>query len=300
MESVTLEREAPAKDLATPAVKRTQAIRIWLDTNIARGRTKLFSERTRVTPELANILLEHNEKNRKIRPVKLAQLKDDMNSGRFKGLNGETIIVSKDGKLNDGQHRLTAIVETNKPQDMLIVFGATRDSRDTVDTGAARTASDHLSVQDWPYAAAIASVARLTLSYERSGKKLIGRQGEISTANVVRRAATDVLLQECAAWSNANYSKMKRFAKGPIVGFCFYQFAILRPKEAKTFMEAFKDGANLNSESPIHVLREYLSTRPNLKAVEQCEIIIKAWNAWINDKQVKQYRVQNFLPEIEG
>lgn len=284
---------------ATPAVQRTGILRDWLEQRIKRGKTKVFSERVTVTPQLAQMLLEQNADNRKIRPNKLNQLKADMNANRFK-LNGEAIIVAKTGELNDGQHRLRAIVETNKPQDMLLTFGVERESRLTVDTGAARSAGDHLAVAGWPYASTISTVARTAIGYEKSKGERVGRLSDISTAEVFDKANGDKLLQECASYVACNNTKFRSIAKPGFLGFCFYEFAKRRPAEAKTFMEKLRTGTDLSETSPIRILREYLISRPNLNQPDRVELLIKAWNAWLNDTPIKQFRIQGKLPAIQG
>lgn len=287
----------PAK--ATPAVKRTTAMREWVEQRVQKGQKKVFSERITVTPELARILLERNTDNRPIYPSKLEQIKSDMNAGRFK-LNGESIIVANTGELNDGQHRLTAIVQTNKPQDMIIVFGPDRQSRLTVDTGKARSASDHLALSGWPYANAIASCARNVIAYERTDSSVLGRTGSISTAEVFKRAEGDLLLQECAGFVSCNSGKFRPIAKVGILSFAFYEFAKRKPKEAKTFMDKLLTGSDLPESSPIRILREYLILRPKLSPVDRLELLFRAWNAWITDTPIKQLKLLCKLPKLEG
>jgi hypothetical protein len=284
----------------TTAVRRTGAARAWLDEKIQRGRTKIYAERVTVTPEIARIALEHNTDNRKIRPSKLLQIKSDMNAGRFKGLNGETIIFAKTGELNDGQHRLQAVIETNKSQDMTLVFGVERESRLTVDTGAARSAGDHLALSGWPYASQIASVTRAVIAYERVDEKALGRPSDVSSSEVMTRGSSDKLLQECATYAAVNSAKFKHIAKSTIIGFAYYQFAKRKPDEAKTFFEKLRTGTNLEESSPIRLLREYLLSRPKLTTLFKVEVVVRAWNHWIADKKLAKLQVMGKIPPIEG
>lgn len=276
-----------------------EVMRVWLDERLKRGKTKIFTERVRVTPVLASLLLERNKSNRKVRQVKLDQYKSDMNANRFK-FNGETIIVSKEGELNDGQHRLLAIVETNKPQDMLIAFGLDRNTRDTVDSGAARTASDHLSVKGWPYASAIASVSRMALGYERMDGVAIGRTHDISSPEVLNRAERDTLLQECASYTATNPQRWSKVGKAAIVGFCFYLFSQKNPRIAKGFVDKLLSGAELKETDPIRIAREYLIARPKLLPVQKVEVLVRAWNAWVKDKEIKHIKLMGKIPPVEG
>lgn len=296
MASVALE---PTRSQETSAVKRTKEYRNWLTSYIEKGRSKVHTQVLEITPEFARIMLEHNEDNRNIRPAKLEQIKSDMKAGRFQ-FNGDTIKFSKDGKLNDGQHRLKAIFETNKSQKLLVVFGVERDSRTTVDIGATRTVGDHMAVQGWPYATTIASVARMCIGYERAEGKGFTRPSEISVGEIIDRASNDQLLQECASYAASNTGKFKNFGSQGVVGFCFYQFSKRRPLEAKTFIEGVRTGANLNEGSPIRLLRDKMMNSPRLTKVQKIEAYIRAWNAWINDEPLKRLSVMSNLPKIEG
>lgn len=291
--------EAPKQAAATPAVKRTIELRNWFNRHIEKGRNKFHTERITVTPDLAQIMLEQNLENRKIRSAKLEQIKSDMNAGRFE-FNGETIKFSKEGILNDGQHRLQGIIETNRPQDLLIAFGLDRKSRYTVDTGAARSTADHLALQGWPYATTISSVARMVIAYERMNKNAIGRTSDISVGAVTERANNDSLLQECATYAAMNSTKFKGIAKQSIIGFVFYEFAQKHPKKAKTFMEAIRTGIGLTEDDPARSLREKLLMSPRLSKVQTIECFFRAWNAWVNNQPLKQVRVMGKLPTVEG
>jgi hypothetical protein len=304
MESATLER--PKEGLggveqASPAVKRSNALRSWFEGNVEKGHNKVFSERARVTPELAIMFLERNVNNRKIRKAKLGQLKDDMNNDRFMGLNGETIIFNKYGELHDGQHRLTAILETNKTQDMMVMFGVERRTRSTVDTGVNRSAGDVLTMGGTPYGNNISALARMAIAYERNKREYIGRYNEISASAVIERANNDKLLQEAGAYAGTASAPFKRMVKTSTISFCYYYFSLATSeKQAKTFMESLRLGKDLPSNSPIFLAREYLNTRPKLTPTDKLEVVIRAWNAWIKNVEIKLFRLTGTLPKIEG
>ena len=80
-----------------------------------------------ITPEKAKGYLEMNTKNyRFLNRAKVAQYAEDMRSGNW-SVNGETIVFGADGVLKDGQHRLAAIVESDKPGMFLVVRGVDND-----------------------------------------------------------------------------------------------------------------------------------------------------------------------------
>src|SRR5690606_18212014 len=62
-----------------------------------------FAELVSITPALATLLISHNENNRTIKRAKLAGMVTDIKRGAW-DVNGEPLIVSDTGELNDGQH----------------------------------------------------------------------------------------------------------------------------------------------------------------------------------------------------
>lgn len=62
-----------------------------------------------------------------------------MSSGEFEN-TGEPLILSSEGVLNNGQHRLLAVAEADAVVDMDVRFGIPRRAFTKTDIGAPRTA----------------------------------------------------------------------------------------------------------------------------------------------------------------
>lgn len=89
-----------------------------------------------------------------------------MRAGHFEN-TGEAIIVSDAGILNNGQHRLLAIIEADAAVEMDVRFGIPRHAFVKTDTGAARGGADVLSIRGVAGAAQIAMALRLLIAYQR-------------------------------------------------------------------------------------------------------------------------------------
>lgn len=94
-----------------------------------------------ITPEMAKEFLANNPINRNIRNKRLAKYCDAIKKGEWT-LSPSPISFSKDGRLLDGQHRLTAIVLTGIPVKMVVAYGVSDDA--VFDKGAERTTGDSL------------------------------------------------------------------------------------------------------------------------------------------------------------
>ena len=105
----------------------------------------MYAEVVTVTPELADAWLSRNGKNRRIKADRVNQYAMQMQSGEWQ-LNGEGIILRKDGSLADGQHRLEAVKKAKMPVKMLVVYNAPCESS-IYDLGANRSESDTLQVE---------------------------------------------------------------------------------------------------------------------------------------------------------
>ena len=90
-----------------------------------------------IDPTAAHRLLETNTANRRVSLRRVSQLADQMRAGGFEN-TGEPIIISDEGILNNGQHRLLAVIESGASVEMDLRFGIPRRAFVKTDTGAAR------------------------------------------------------------------------------------------------------------------------------------------------------------------
>ena len=107
-----------------------------------------------ITPEIARQMLIHNGANRKLRQPRVEKYANDMRNGNWH-LTGQAITFAKDGKLLDGQHRLSAVILADTPVDFLVVTDA--DSVATYDCGLSRSIADQLYLSGCNYVSAIMS-----------------------------------------------------------------------------------------------------------------------------------------------
>lgn len=117
-----------------------------------------------VTPEMAARWLERNEVNRHIRNPKVAQYARDMAAGAWQ-LTGEAIKFDQSGRMVDGQHRCSAIVQSGATVPMFVVRGIGSAAQSVMDTGSSRTAADNLSMLGHKHAVSIASIARRHMAH---------------------------------------------------------------------------------------------------------------------------------------
>lgn len=91
--------------------------------------------------------------------------------------NGAAILINENGELIDGQHRLNAIMESEEPQVLLIVWGVSTDAIETVDANRRRSYADMLAMKKIKNHTVVAAVASAAWHWWHGnyGDKNIGR-----------------------------------------------------------------------------------------------------------------------------
>jgi len=113
-----------------------------------------------IGPKEASKLLETNEKNRSIKKVHLEYLTRQMNENKWKENTGESIKISKKGKLLDGQHRLQAVINSGKKLKFLVATDLEEEVFAVIDSGVSRSSGDVLHAMGVHNAFSVAALIR--------------------------------------------------------------------------------------------------------------------------------------------
>jgi len=120
-----------------------------------------------ITPSIAESWLTKNSKNRKKNARFVSRFARDMKSGDWQ-ITGDSIKFDKAGNLVDGQHRLSACIESAVSFRSLVVYGLTPGTRDVVDTGKPRTNGDMLAMHGQTNSIALAAALKFLINEKRS------------------------------------------------------------------------------------------------------------------------------------
>lgn len=113
-----------------------------------------------VTPEIARKLLESNyEGQRKVRKSTVEKYASDMMCGRWNTDAGGVIIISSDGRLIDGQHRLEAVIKSGATIWFYVMEDADPSAFPLIDSGVKRSVGDVIGGRNAKVKAAITSAA---------------------------------------------------------------------------------------------------------------------------------------------
>jgi hypothetical protein len=221
----------------------------------------MLVERMMITPEVAESMLRRNTKNRKISPTNLAIIMGQLRNGDWQE-NGESIKLDDLGNLLDGQHRLTAILKTGIPAQMLVVKGLPPEVFHTIDTGRPRRASDIFSMEGLKNATTVAASLRIINSYYQgwSATRLDGgTKKDYTNKQMLDLFQKHPKSVESAAFANNYKHKFGKFGTSLLAAWHYIFYACSEPA-AKEFFDKLINGDNLQKGDPILWFREQLLT----------------------------------------
>lgn len=271
----------------------------WLRDCLFLGEEGPHCEFVMMTPDVAGILLAHNSANRPIQEQRVTTYRTDMRAGNW-FLNGETIIISADGKLNDGQHRLTALMREGLCLPMTVIFGVDRASRYTVDSGMARTTGAQLHMQGEKNAALVAGAARIILLYENGDGSTLAQNYTVTSTMVQTRAITDTSIQDLASKLSSNRNLAGVVSPSIIVA-CTYLFAQVDAERSSLFIDQVCNGENIAKGDPAFAVRAALfspSSRRGRTRLEQIELLMRGWCAFLNGDRLLLAKCMGSFPPL--
>lgn len=243
----------------------------------------------RVTPEMAAAWLARNVTNRTISEPTVRQYAADMRNGMWT-FTGQPIIFDSEGRLSDGQHRLTAQVNAEIVLDWLVITGVEPIAQDFLDIGRPRSVANQLQIKGVGSSHLIASVARLDLIHDGEpapSKPQIREHAERNLLDFAESAQVGKSISQVIGGSASAYA----------VAHC--HASRVDADAAETFFTALRTGAELSLTSPILVARQFvsrLSHSPGGRAWNDgrrsdfVNYLFKAWNLWRAGKSVKSFK----------
>jgi len=239
-----------------------------------------------MTPDKAKKLLEMNVCNRALRRKLVDKWAKSMKAGEWK-LNGEAIKVSVRNELLDGQHRLTACVETGVSFQTLLVTGLPASVFSCLDVGAKRTGGDVLGMAGIANSTTVASAITVVTQLRSGG--MVYDCSALSNDAMLQFVSDEPSIVDACSFANSNRSKM--MGRG-LVGGMVHEFKTTRNGHlAEEFFLRIFDGIGLDKGSPIRVLREKiiassLDGKAKLRKTTLAAFIIKAWNAYVANRSI--------------
>jgi hypothetical protein len=234
-----------------------------------------------VTPELAKQLLEKNNHNRPVSESRVSYYARQIEDGDWK-LNGESIIVAKDGTLLDGQHRLLAIIEAGIPIQALIVRNVDRETFATIDGGSVRSIADIYGIDGEEHPKTLAAAARY-LDNLIAGRGAGTDRGRLAPEHARRVIKDHPGLKNSLWFVTLTRPRLRGVSEALLVAL-HYLFAQKSVIGADLFIDQIIKGVSLKEKNPAYLFRQFVINsqlaRKKLPASLASTKLIKAWNEW--------------------
>lgn len=259
-----------------------------------------------VTPEMASDWLSHRtyDRNRRISKSVVGKYLADMKNGRWKTIR-QGLIFDTEGKIIDGQHRLSAVANGELTVAFWIYPNESRDTFAVLDQGLKRQVSQLLGV---PNSSVVAAGARYLAALSDQDLWGLPRFGRVTNPEVygtvqdwpeLSRYATKVQEVRLAAWiTGAPHLAMLAQASRTEAG---------TPEKVDQWISGLITGDGLTQYDPRLQLRnrfirshQYMGVTRNRPLVYA--FIAKAWNAFAKDEQLTFLRwgTAERLPVVHG
>lgn len=271
----------------------------WLEAQIQKSQDKITTTIADLTPALARVLLDRNEGNRKISESLATGYARDMANGAWH-LNGEPIIISSNGLLNDGQHRCAAVIEADRTIPAIFVFGVERSTRTTVDQGRGRTAGDFLAMGGHTYVNHLAAIAGYMWQHSNFNTLSPNSRNRATKGEII--GLVDDNPKIVKSLSKVMVPGARVVGGLSMLGFCHLTFATAGgAMKADTFIDMMTGGAGLQDRDPIlYVRNRLINERGRLRANDRAELMFKAWNAWRLGQPAHRFGITGgHLPKVE-
>lgn len=239
-----------------------------------------------LTPEMATQLLEHNTHNRPIQDQHVKRIAGQIVAGKWK-YNGDTIKVSVDGGVLDGQHRLWAVVESKIPIETVIVHGIEREAFSTIDTlRRPRSGADVLALNGVNrYRAATSSALQWLIRWQRGSI-----ENYRDAKSRVENSDVELAYHENASMERAieRVQCVKGLVNPSLLGFFYFVLANRSPELAERMVNTLANPAGVAINDPFFRLRMYFnSDRTRKDPIVTIALMIKAANAAFYGREVK-------------
>lgn len=257
---------------------------------------ELSFEVVEVTPELAKKWLSNNPNNRTPKARKITRYANDMLADKWY-MTGEPIKFDPSGALLDGQNRLYAVIQADKPVTMLVARGIERQAQAVMDTGVSRTAADALKMNGVKKWHMVASGAKLAVLWE-SGQLHTAMQqffGDVSHAEILSWVDKHPEIQDVAEFCEG-IKRHLPIKPSALVFTCWATSQVGGDDAFRFFQDLAEYKTNGRGDPRTTLLQRLTSakrTREQTHASTEVFMIFRAWNAWRTGESLLVLKIGN-------
>lgn len=255
-----------------------------------------------ITPSVANDMLANNVNNRNVSSAMVVRYSIDMKNGKWKQNTGETLKISKTGRILDGQHRLHAIVHSGCSQKMDVVRGLDDSVFDVIDTGKSRNAGDAFQIAGIKNAKGIPSMIVAYNQLEGGYSSNIRDRHLMGTNQAILKQynAGQDFWQDTYAFAQRMYMSFAKLLPISMIGGAYAHLYKKDSIMAYDFIEQLCKGVNVSNESILLLRNVLMRDKMSIKKMtpqNKMMLIMKTWNYFIDGRVIKHLK---YDPDKEG
>lgn len=253
-----------------------------------------------VTPQMAAKFLRNMAPNRNVQPKTVNSYGRDMVNKQWQR-TGATLAFDEYGRLQDGQHRCQAAIDTGTSFLALIVGNLPVEAYDVTDIGKKRTMANVLAGKGVKEAALLGAIAGFVVKY-RAGNL---RQPVFPTREEMLGFIEEnpLIVEVTAKYAACNQAR--RLLRGSIGGGLMFEFYSRDATLAEMMLDELeRPSGQLGPTDPISMLRERLIREASSVAKVSTLVIgaytAQAWNATVTGQKLGVFRwtLNNEFPRI--
>jgi len=260
-----------------------------------------------ITPEVAQIILNRRAPNRSITPDHVNAFASAIREGDFSQF--QMIKFNPEGHMTDGQHRMTAVVQTGQPQQFTIIRTDDPNDQAATDAGRSRSAGDVLAINGYSSAKWLAVCTKVIVQMRDAGSfggwYNAARKSALNST-LLREVQSNESIIDIANFARTCYTGATENFVPPRLVFAFVYWLVDHgtARAAITqFFDEIRSGVGLQPGSPTLVFR---NTRDDMRRLSKAMrvqrddvatvYLIRAWNAWIGGRSISKLQA----PRTEG
>ncbi len=241
-----------------------------------------------ITPELAELWLTRNVKNRKIRDPLVRALARDMADDQW-AYTGEAVKFDRSGQLLDGQHRLKAVIKSGATVKMFVIPDLPSESQCFMDAGARRSAGDALAFRDETNAALLAATIRFAIRFD--GKR--STKDAISHAEIIAYLSEHPEIRRYVGITQRHSKKID--FKPSVFAYGIWRLFQIDERDAQRFLNDLVEMRSTGTGDPIYTLLQRFRTarngRERFDSVTELGFLFRTWNAFRTGATMKLLKV---------
>lgn len=261
-------------------------------------------EKVLITPETAKKMLEMNTNNRKVNDSVVYKYSREIVNGTWKEDTGELIKISKNNVILDGQHRLLAVIKSNKCINFHVATEIEDDNFKVLDTGKSRSGGDIFKLAGVKNYNNVSSIIQLYNNVYNNKSNAIKAT---NTTSLRPQELLNLYEEQPEYWQTVFnlaqnlHTKFQRIWNLTEVGMFIAVLDNCDMVKSREFIRQICEGVDVSNNIVIllrnKLIADKVSVNKKMSVVYRRSLIIKSWNVFYTNRDVK---VLKFNPDVEN